>query len=329
VKIKSLILSEWKKIALIIPLILLAVFLILSKYNSIIPLIKYSEAPPLNWMEITQFDKSLESVVYSLDQFVAVGDKGTIVTSKDGINWLQQHSGTTGNLKDITYGKGKYVAVGTKGVILNSSDGSEWKEVTIDNEWFKMVTYGNGLFVTINLYGSMFISRDGEDWKEHKAGKSTRFKMSDMIYADERFIAVGAASYGMTSSDGENWIEFKGENKRNIGIGADNSFKNLTYGNDLFVATAGSHSESTYGLIYNSEDGLNWKRVVQLEDTPHGAIYGDGMFVVVGSSMLYTTTNGYQWDAFLLKGGQNLRDVAYGNNRFVAVGPRGLILVSN
>jgi photosystem II stability/assembly factor-like uncharacterized protein len=329
VNVKTLFWSEWKKIALIIPLLLLVVILILSKYNSIIPLIKYSESPPIDWREITPIDQLLTSVVFAQNQFVAVGDIGTIVTSTDGIQWVQQHSGTTGNLKDIAYGKGKYVAVGNQGTILFSSNGLEWKEIKLNNEWFNMVTYGNGLFITINSYGSMFTSSNGEDWKEHEAGKSIRFKMNDIIYADDRFIAVGAASYGITSSDGENWIDFKGENKRHIGIGADNSFHYLAYGNNLFVATAGSHTGSTYGLIFRSKDGLHWKRVVQLEDTPLGVTYGDEMFVAVGSSMVYTTTDGYKWKSFRLKRDQNLRDVAYGNDRFVAVGYSGIILVSD
>ena len=41
---------------------------------------------------------ALFAVTYRNDQFVAMGDFGTIITSPDGVNWMLRQSGTTNRL---------------------------------------------------------------------------------------------------------------------------------------------------------------------------------------------------------------------------------------
>jgi photosystem II stability/assembly factor-like uncharacterized protein len=61
--------------------------------------------------------------------FVAVGDKGTIITSTDGLNWYPQTPipATTNTLRQVTYFASSYgsiyVAVGDAGTIVTSKDG--------------------------------------------------------------------------------------------------------------------------------------------------------------------------------------------------------------
>ena len=52
--------------------------------------------------------------------FVAVGSLGMILTSSDGLTWVERISGTDVLLADIAYGKDSFVAVGDGGVILQS-----------------------------------------------------------------------------------------------------------------------------------------------------------------------------------------------------------------
>jgi hypothetical protein len=53
----------------------------------------------------------LRGVAYGNGLFVAVGDRGTILTSPDGVNWTERTSGTNW-LFGVTYGNGTFVAVG-------------------------------------------------------------------------------------------------------------------------------------------------------------------------------------------------------------------------
>jgi hypothetical protein len=63
---------------------------------------------------------SLEGVAYGNGLFVAVGDGGTILTSRDGVSWTRRTSGTSNQLEGVAYGNGTFVAVGWYGTILTS-----------------------------------------------------------------------------------------------------------------------------------------------------------------------------------------------------------------
>src|SRR4051794_29222363 len=50
--------------------------------------------------------------VYNGEEFVAVGESGVILSSADGMTWMQSQSGMTNSLSGIAYGNGQFVAVG-------------------------------------------------------------------------------------------------------------------------------------------------------------------------------------------------------------------------
>ncbi len=52
--------------------------------------------------------------------FVAVGNAGTFLTSRDGVTWTRRDSGTGQPLFGVTYGNGTFVAVGYNGTIIHS-----------------------------------------------------------------------------------------------------------------------------------------------------------------------------------------------------------------
>ena len=62
----------------------------------------------------------LFGVTYEKGTFMAVGWRGTILTSPDGVDWTEQTSPTRNDLFGVTYGKGTFVAVGDYGTILTS-----------------------------------------------------------------------------------------------------------------------------------------------------------------------------------------------------------------
>jgi len=92
----------------------------------------------------------LQSVVYYYKQFVAVGTRGSILTSPDAKTWTQQNSGTLIGLNSITAGNGKFVAVGYQGVILSSSDGMVWIPENSNTTGALMsIACSDGVFVAV------------------------------------------------------------------------------------------------------------------------------------------------------------------------------------
>jgi photosystem II stability/assembly factor-like uncharacterized protein len=70
---------------------------------------------------ITEPPRRIIDITYAENTFVAVGHRGTLLTSTDGVTWTARDSGTASALLGITYGAGRFVAVGDQGTILHST----------------------------------------------------------------------------------------------------------------------------------------------------------------------------------------------------------------
>src|SRR5262249_53015141 len=114
----------------------------------------------------------LLAVAYGNYQFAAVGIDGSILTSSNGVDWIQRQSNTGADFRGIAYGNGRFVAVGGQwdgpGVVVTPTDEMTWTQSQLPPQpaWgfnFFNVTYGNGQFVAV---GSNFIltSTNGTDW---------------------------------------------------------------------------------------------------------------------------------------------------------------------
>ncbi len=101
----------------------------------------------------------LNSVAHGSGLFVAVGERGTILTSPDGVSWTARASGTDEWLWGVAYGNGRFVAVGGGGAILTSPDGVTWTQRTsLEKSDLLSVAYGNGLFVVVGSVGTILTS---------------------------------------------------------------------------------------------------------------------------------------------------------------------------
>ena len=110
-------------------------------------------------------------VSYGANEWVAVGDVGTIRTSADPESraWAIQTSGTSANLRDIVYnGTDLYVVVGVGGVILTSADARTWTPsnsgLGTDIDLVGVEYDGAGLYVAVGTDGTILSSNDGISW---------------------------------------------------------------------------------------------------------------------------------------------------------------------
>src|SRR5437016_5650600 len=90
----------------------------LSAALALLFFIRIGRADPLDtWILSSPLPQiGLSAIAYAQEEFVAVGWPGAIVTSADGVNWVQRQSsiqaGTNSELYGIAYGNGQFVAVG-------------------------------------------------------------------------------------------------------------------------------------------------------------------------------------------------------------------------
>ena len=169
---------------------------------------------------------TLQAVTYGKGRYVAVGDRGVVLTSTDRVNWVQRFfpiedtlpDTTPGQLRAIIYANNQFVAVGRSyrsNVIITSADGANWVKrfSSIQPNWDHLLTgiaYGNGQFVAVGENSAIVTSTDGVNWVQRAPG--VRGTIQRIGYGDGKFVAVSWNDFGSrfaTSVDGVNWVSRK------------------------------------------------------------------------------------------------------------------------
>jgi hypothetical protein len=256
----------------------------------------------------------IKAIAWGKDKFVAVGDKGKMAYSSDGVTWTAVKNSTFANEYGIeaaiAYGKDKFVAgfclglgdVDPMGQISYSLDGINWKRVTDDNYYMgvKNIVWGNDKFLGGDCgSGSTYIySSDGITWKHniHSCGGEGgsgifSWGSNKYVYAGcHSWDGAGNYSYNIWfSSDGITWAD-----SGKIPI-IESFISAIAWGNGVFVAGSGD------GQIVYSSDGISWKN--QYPSTPRKQ---------EPSNNAPVTNSPF--------GNNRIYSIAWGSDKFVAVG---------
>jgi hypothetical protein len=229
---------------------------------------------------------AVQGLAFGNNRFVAVFSDGSISTSDNGINWMNQNSMTTQNLRDVTYGNGLFVAVGatafTDHTILTSDDGINWMNRTNPGTArLNGVTFGDGLFVAVGHSSNILSSANGTDWTFQNAGKNT--VMFDVAFGDGAFIAYGQFAEVLKSTNGSDWVI---NPTQPIPSGF---LDGGIYGNGQFMIIGGSG-------IQTSPDEENWTlRSSAPQFVPSRSEFADGLFVGMTSGQVGTSIDGVAW----------------------------------
>jgi hypothetical protein len=150
----------------------------------------------------------VRSVTFGQGLFVAVGGSyidvpGTILTSRDGVNWVRRNAANRMNLHQVAWGGGIFVAAGDSGTILISTNGLRWKaQRSGTSASLTGVAYGNGLFVAGGESGTILTSTNGVNWIIGRV-EPTAY-VGTMFFRDGNFL-FGNSGARFTSADGQVW----------------------------------------------------------------------------------------------------------------------------
>lgn len=108
---------------------------------------------------------TLRAVCLSGSTLVAVGDRGRIITSTDGVVWTPRATGVTTTLRGVTAGPTGFVAVGDAGTVLQSADGTQWSPATSvpTSARLNAITRAQDFFA-VGDSGTILRSADGRRW---------------------------------------------------------------------------------------------------------------------------------------------------------------------
>jgi hypothetical protein len=252
---------------------------------------------------ISGFDSFVGKVRRLNNKFIATRGSGPdyAIISVDGINWQSVYIGF--GTKGFAYGEGVSLVAGQKGQAAYSTDGMlTWTKKTHtdtgfsnngSNGYLNGAAYGNGRFVVGGGQGRTAISTDGGNTWTHCQETGVT---SPKVIFDSGFI--------------DSMIFFKGK----------------------FIAMGGmdgAEAKSAY-----STDGLNWTQggnpgLKTSNDTSPMMVQGAGYIVAVDlQGKAAYSTDGINWTSCGNTGFPDyngIKDVAYGNGRFVMVGAGGRV----
>jgi photosystem II stability/assembly factor-like uncharacterized protein len=254
-------------------------------------------------------------------------------------NWITVSNSTIPNVA-IAYGNGLFVAVGNFGRMAYSSNGVSWTDIdspfgSTSSDDIKTIAYGDGKFVAGDLMGNIAYSSNGIDWTAVASNPWLNTELNAYVsiraiaYGNGKFVAVGAWGKIAYSSDGgETWTEVLDST-----FGGYDEIHSVAFGGGRFVA-GGLDKEYEASDYYgdncrmaSSSDGISWTKVPNFRMYSILDIaYGNGVFVAGGATSMAYSTNGTSWTAVP---GPACYAIAYGNNRFVAVGELGTIEYSS
>jgi hypothetical protein len=192
-----------------------------------------------------------------------------------------------------------YVGVAGDGTIYSSPNGTSWnREVNPAGETpLERVRFLGGQFVAVGD-GTILTSVDGHAWTTRASLAGLR----DVALGNGLYLAVGSSGQVVTSSDAITW-------QRSASV--DASLDGVACGGGLFVAVGGS-------AVLTSVDGNTWLRQASPLTGLLRVVRAQGQFVAAADGGLMISPDGSAWQRQLAS--VNVRDVASGGERLVAVG---------
>ncbi len=198
-------------------------------------------------------------------QYIIAGNNGTLLSSSSGSVWYAHDSGSSDDLNSVAVGNETVVAVGDNGTIIQSKDIMQWDKVLVgadvgaddlnDVAYIDGIDEGaNSYFIAVGNSGSVYIATEGEgilSWS-HVEGVVTSYDLHSVTVGSNLIVIVGENGSIMTSADSENWVS------QNSNV--DNSLNEVLYvleeddadPIELFI------SVGNLGTIITSVDGIVW-----------------------------------------------------------------------
>jgi hypothetical protein len=336
------------------------------------------------WSKVREgTDLNLNYIAFHAGTFIAVGDSdqnqlvfSKILTSTNGTLWVERQSGIFDPLVAVAVSETNVVALGYRGQVIVSTSYDTWEKtyalpsyiVNYGDAYYSALVSGNGRFLTVEYLAGWgnypWRSIDARVWEQTP---------SPVVTSDSNRPKPIACGHGVIAAPAPNWVTDKFvifssindndwvDTSTNGGSFGPSYFQNanLRFVGGCFVGVsdagqvlasvdgftwskrniADSLSDAAYGAgsyvvvgncIYTSRDRLNWtQRLAGLAAYLNGVAYGNNRFVAVGDGLtVYTSDDATAWTQRLSGGSIQLKDVAYGNGVFVAVGPGGFIATS-
>ncbi len=293
--------------------------------------------------------ETLYGIAFNGSQYVAVGARGTIMTSPDLNAWTVRTSGVEHTLYSVATSGSRFVAVGdspaprrdwspSEAIVVTSTDGATW---TVQHRsgsgstfsqlnkviWTgtQFVAVGHDEFLTVSLplprYALILTSPDGISWTQRAprqvdVGGAGMPGMASIAASESLVVAVGnwGRPAAWTSTDAEVWT------RHLVSSPELRQLADVTWGNGRFVAVGLPDSSAQAPAIFSSVDGIAWQQHAGDEPLPtfNAVTTGVNRHLAVGSTHRATSADGRVWN--VMPSADCGNGVLWDGTRYVAVG---------
>lgn len=272
---------------------------------------------------------------------VDIGPNGNIATSVDGVLWDKRPSHTTENLKSSTYLTNFLTTEKSETIFFDWQTTNQIDNVkTLFNQGNAIVLSGVSLWVKSGSTFAksthpLFLSADGNTvyvtdpsiplTGQQGTDPNTPFTNGTELYIsyDQALIncviVVGSNGTILTSATGIGWAHQQSGSIQNL--------NGITWSNNAIIAVGDN------GTILKSVDRLNWLPVSSGVTADLKSVIYDpiaNVFIAVGTNgtIIRSNANGDIWNNLNYFTTGTFSAIAYGDGKFVAVGPDGWIASS-
>jgi len=274
----------------------------------------WTSADSTSWKRTWCHTSALRALACGGGTCVAVGLG--VFSSTDGLSWTPRAEGVVANLQAVTWTGNRFVAVGRGAApIMTSPDGIDWAAIQLPaGTELDVVAASGGVTVIAGyrfLSGESVVlrSEDGATWIPTALPGSGW--VSAIVWAGDRFLAIGEDNRVLASPDGASWSE--------VGQLPWTSRRRLAWNGSLLLAF--------WDGVWTSPDGVVWTERIPSQETssydiPWSAVWTGQKWVVNGT---FTSADGVSWKDWRF----SLLAVATSGETAVAAGGDGVILSSN
>ena len=297
------------------------------------------------WANPLPQGNSLTDIIWNGNEFLSVGQRGTIMTSGNGQSWSVTRSSSTQGLQGIAWSGTQYVIVGEQGTVLTRPANSpNWalRDPGTQKDLFG-ITWTGHQFVAVGD-DIVVTSADGASWITHTLPKGNLFK--SVTWTGKQLVAAGAVSNAdtnklegaiITSADGTRWSSPKLTGTASLWDIEWTGSQLIAVGGDLYLSGS---AQAQGGVILTSAEGENWQQQTSGTDVDlHGITYdaSSGTIIVTGGntnftdpatpnhSVVLSSSDGINWTAQHSSPDRNFRDLAASPTQTVVIGDAGII----
>lgn len=260
---------------------------------------------------------SATDVVWSGQEFVAVGTGGGVARSADGELIQVFDTGYDDNYNAVAADGETWVVAATRSVVTTSDGGASWSE-TLVNDGGAAAFWDGTHFYVFRTNGIFYTSPDGFAWTQRDPMPvvSGARSVSRVALGDSGYLAVGRGGAVYSSKDSMTWVD-------RLKVEFSLTLQSVDWNGERFVAGA---SDLTTGVL-SSQDGRSWDVDASLAGAGILDVHWDGdQFLAVGlEGQGRYSPDGLLWTGFQTGSDKDLYGIVRGGGLYLAVGDDGNI----